>query len=73
MTSSAGVQRLTRVLLEKERTEKLFDRRIAIPIPEQLLNIFQKFCSREQNVKNKTEYWVLTSCVAVDFHLLKDS
>ena len=47
---------MTRVLLEKERTEKLFDRRIAIPIPEQLLNIFQKFCSREQNVKNKTEY-----------------
>lgn len=57
MTSSAEVQRLTRVLLEKERTEKLFDWRIAIPIPEQLLNIFQKFCSREQNVKIKTEYW----------------
>lgn len=57
MTSSAGVQRLTRVLLEKEGTEKQFDWRIAIPIPEQMLNIFQKFSSREQNVKNKTEYW----------------
>ena len=40
MTSSAGVQRLTRVLLEKERTKKQFDWRIAIPIPEQMLNIF---------------------------------
>ena len=57
MTSSAGVQRLTRVLLEKERTKKQFDWRIAIPIPEQMLNIFQKYCSREQNIKNKTEYW----------------
>lgn len=40
MTSSARVRRLT-LLLEKKHIEKQFDWPTAIPIPEQMLNIFQ--------------------------------